>query len=425
MNKKSIGNFIVVALVITNLALWLIFSPVNDGRETYFSQWFGEMMSTSALILMSCGILLSTRPRWLEPFFGGLDQMYQSHKKIAIIAISLIFIHFFFVSIGRGVHLGVSLGKIAFTGLSISVLLALAPSIPFVGGYIRLRYHHWKLVHKFAGLFLIVGILHSFRVDNLMHTTPVVNAYVRSISFAGAGIYLYKELLQGWIKRKRPYRVEEVKRLNGTVLEISLRALKDSLSFRAGQFLFISFTGDRNLGEAHPFTISSSPRSDHLVLAVKNSGDYTHYLYDHLQAGGEARIEGGYGMFNYKSGSREQVWIAGGIGITPFLSWIRDFDEPFDREVHFFYAVRSPEEVLYLDEIERAQAIHPNFKAHLHHSNRDGRLTADQIVAVSGPPEGKDIYICGPIAMTEALKAQFVKHAVQLRCIHYEEFNFR
>ena len=64
---------------------------------------------------------------------------------------------------------------------------------------------------------------------------------------------------------------------------------------------------------------------EEIKLAVKASGDFTQYMQAHLQAGMEADVEGGYGMFDYRTGSREQLWIAGGIGLTPFLSWIRDF----------------------------------------------------------------------------------------------------
>ena len=130
-------------------------------------------------------------------------------------------------------------------------------------------------------------------------------------------------------------------------------------------------------------------------------------------------------MFEYNRGAKQQVWIAGGIGITPFLSWIRDFGIQIEPTIDFYYTVRGPEEVLYLEEINEAIERHSNFRLHLTYSNKDGRLSAEKIVASSGPLDDKDIYLCGPFALTEALSRQFIGLGVPARRIHYEEFSFR
>jgi predicted ferric reductase len=81
----------------------------------------------------------------------------------------------------------------------------------------------------------------------------------------------------------------------------------------------VHFEGDRVLAEPHPFTVSSAPKEDHLRLSVKVSGDGTQYLYDHLKPGMLARVDGGYGMFNYKTGGKQQIWIAGGYWTDPIF----------------------------------------------------------------------------------------------------------
>jgi predicted ferric reductase len=425
MKKKDLGNIIIVALIFFNVLFWLIFRPPNDGREHFTNQWIGEIFSSSALLLMSVNIFLSTRARFLEPFFGGLDQMYQSHKKSAIFAYAFILTHFFIMSISGGFHWSISLGKIALIGISVWVLLALAPRIPFIGGDIRLPYHVWKFSHKFIGLFFLVAVLHLLRLDTLLKTTSVTRFYVLPIVYAAIIVYLYKELLQDRLKKKYAYVVAQARKLNGTTLELTLKAQKEKLTYKSGQFLFIGFSGDKKLTESHPFTISSSPRVEEIKLAVKASGDFTQYMQAHLQAGMEAHVEGGYGMFDYTTGSREQLWIAGGIGLTPFLSWIRDFGSEKSFSIDFFYSVRGPEEILYQDEIMRAAEENQNFKPHIISTNLEGRLTAEKIIAVSGPVAGKDIFICGPYPMTLALKSGLIAAGAAARQIHYEEFNFR
>jgi uncharacterized membrane protein YgcG len=125
-------------------------------------------------------------------FFGGLDQMYQSHKKSATFAYGFILTHFFIMSISGGFHLNISLGKIALIGISVWVLLALAPRIPFIGGNIVLPYHIWKFTHRFIGLFFLVAVLHLLRIDNLLKTTPVNRFYVFPIVFAAVLVYYTK-----------------------------------------------------------------------------------------------------------------------------------------------------------------------------------------------------------------------------------------
>jgi predicted ferric reductase len=426
MKKRFIGNWLIAALGVINLTLWIVFPPPNDSRPLFTNQMAGEMFSTTALILMGSNLFLAARPRFLEPLFGGLDQMYQAHKKTAIIAAILLFAHFLTVPSANNFNLGEDLGILALAGILSLVLLALTVRIPFIGGYIKLRYDQWKLTHRFIGVFFITGIIHSLVVANtLIVGSPIVSLYVYTIAYAAAGVYLYKEFLEDRFRKKHAYIVEQVKPLSGGVVEVTLKPQQEKLTHRAGQFLYIRFDGDQVLREPHPFTISSSPGAEHIRLAIRAIGDFTQHLYAHLQKGMLARLEGGFGMFDYHEGAKQQIWVAGGIGITPFLSWMRDFKQDLPYEVDFYYSVRAPDEAIYLDEIEQVANSHSSFRNHIAYSNRDGRLTADKIVASSGAPRGKDVYLCGPIAMIEALQKQFIQLGVPRQRIHFEEFNFR
>jgi predicted ferric reductase len=148
-------------------------------------------------------------------------------------------------------------------------------------------------------------------------------------------------------------------------------------------------------------------------------------MHDHLQPGAQAFVDGPYGQFDYKSGARDQVWIAGGIGVTPFISWIRDLEEELPYRIDFYYTTAVPQETLFREEIEKAAAGHPVLRVHISHSSEDGRLTLDKIAATSGEVTGKDIYICGPVAMLEAFRGALLDRGVKAARIHYEEFNFR
>ena len=71
----------------------------------------------------------------------------------------------------------------------------------------------------------------------------------------------------------------------------------------------------------------------------------------------------------------KQIWIAGGIGLTPFLSFVRDMDGSLQHDVDLYYTVRHPEEAIFVDELEAAAAKNPRLKVHIRYSAKEGSLT--------------------------------------------------
>jgi predicted ferric reductase len=140
----------------------------------------------------------------------------------------------------------------------------------------------------------------------------------------------------------------------------------------------------------------------------------------------DAVLEGPYGMFDYKTGGAKQIWIAGGIGLTPFLSFVREMDGNLAHDVDFYYCVRHPEEILFLDELQSAAQKNPRLNLHVRCSSKDGSLTIEHILAdIGGDVKGHHVYLCGPLPMTQAFESKFLAMGVPQGHIHYEEFNFR
>ena len=128
---------------------------------------------------------------------------------------------------------------------------------------------------------------------------------------------------------------------NKTTLSVALAPVRKPLSFTPGQFVFLALGGTGGW-ERHPFSVSSAPSDPRLELTIKASGDYTRELYDQLQPGVPAKLAGPFGGFDYRQGGHDQIWIAGGIGVTPFLSWIRSIDGQFDRGSTSITRSRTP-----------------------------------------------------------------------------------
>jgi predicted ferric reductase len=430
MKKNNLGNWGIAALVAINLLLWLFFTPqksqVPAARFPQFElEVLGEMLSTSALVLFACGLVLANRPRFLEPYFGGLDKMYITHKNIAMLAVILIVGHELWVPKTGIPGPGLWAGQLAFAGILAVVLLTVGPRVPFLSRLTRFTYPGWLKIHRWVGLFFMLAMPHLIMVEALLLHSPVLTTYTSLIYTLGTGAYLYKEFVAARLRPYSLHRVDAVNKLNPNTSEVVLKPQNQKLAYRAGQFLFVYFDGDKVFAEPHPFTISSAPKQDNLRLSIKSSGDWTSYLQTHLKPGATAHVDGPYGMFNYKPGAAQQVWMAGGIGITPFLSWMRDFDGATEHKIDFFYTVNVPAEALFLDEIEKAATVNKNFKAHISYSSQDGRLSVPKIVETSGAVGGKEIYMCGPFGMVMAFRDAFVEQGAKAENIHYEEFNFR
>jgi len=424
--KHRLGNLVVIVLVVLTVLVWVVFPPVNDGSENFMRAYVGEVLGSILIVLMSCSLFLSTRPKWAEPFFGGLDKMYLTHRKTSTSAFLLMFVHLLTVPISTtNLRLGNYLAMISFLGIVSIVLPTLAPRIPFLSKLTNSTYEGWKKLHRFIGIFFITGFIHSLTIKGL--DAFIAINWVQIFFIIGTASYLYTEVFGRFFKKYLPYTVEAINHPNGSTTEVVMRAKKDSIQKqRAGQFLFVRFSQDKTLNESHPFTISSAPREDVLRVTVKASGDFTRHLFSHLQAGTDAVIEGAYGMFDYKTGGQKQIWVAGGIGVTPFLSFIRDMDGNLAHDVDFYYTVRHREEAIFADEIEAAAKKNPRLKAHIRFSSADGSLTVDEIVKnAGGNVNTHHVYMCGPLPMIQAFEKKFIEAGARAGNIHFEEFNFR
>ncbi|MCE9645380.1 MAG: ferric reductase-like transmembrane domain-containing protein [Chloroflexi bacterium] len=425
--KWHAGNLTIIVLVLLNIAVWLIFPPVNDGRANFVRQYAGEIIGANNIILMACSLFLATRPKWAEPYFGGLDKMYLTHRHTGTAAFLLIFVHVLTVPITTtGWALGNYLAVIAFTGIVSIVLVTLSPRIPFLNKLTGGDYNDWKKLKRFIGIFFILGFVHSLTLPNSLHALVAIS-WVQVFFVIGTLSYLYTELFGGLFRKFLPYSVEAIHHPNGSTTEVVLRAKRERMQkHRAGQFLFVHFPGEKTLNESHPFTISSGPDEDVLRVTIKACGDYTRHLFSHLQTGMDAVVEGAYGMFNYKTGGQKQIWVAGGIGVTPFLSFLRDMNGGLLQDVDFYYTVRHPEEAVFTDEIKAAAKQNPRLKAHIRFSSTDGSLTVEEIVKnAGGSLREHHVYLCGPLPMVRAFEGKFMEAGVPAGSIHYEEFNFR
>ena len=383
-----------------------------------------------SVIGMALGLLLSARPRPVETAFGGLDRMYQLHKYLGVAALLLFIAHYATVpgepeadALAAGAAaeeegLPIDLfGLIAMIGFTLLIIVSLNRKIP---------YHRWLTTHRFMGLlFLVVGI-HVALVLYDGEEIPLLSAPGAALALlliAGLAAYVYKQLLYGG-KERRPFTLAAVNRLERAT-EVVLRPKNGMLAFEPGQFAFVTIDAE-GFRESHPFTISSGAGEDGLRFTMKVLGDYTRRVRDDLAAGADVAVEGPYGRFSPLRGSERQVWVAGGIGITPFLSVLRTMAPGHGKTIRLYYCVRTAKEALFFDELEGRAAELDGVTVRLMESDAGRRVDAFAIAAeLDGGLRDWGFYLCGPKPLVAAVAGGLARQGVAARRIHSEEFEFR
>ncbi len=393
-------------------------SPVLVQGESPVQRVLGEIMSSWVVTVFGFNLLMTTRARWVERIFGGLDKMYLIHRRSGVIAAVLLLVHFGTVPRHPVFSAGKPMGFAAMALIILGIAFAAAPLMKR-----KIPYHKWVNGHRLMGLFYVVGIAHALSVPTLIAQLPIVRTYVFGMALLGCASWFYRAFVFRLVHRPAPYTIAKVRRFGGSVVEICMAPKKAPLEHEAGQFVFLSFD-QHSPKESHPFTIASAPTEEELRIVIKASGDFTSDLVAQVDTGEQVRVEGPYGHLTQGHfGSGEQVWIAGGIGITPFLALAHSLADS-GKKTKLLWSVRSKDEAYFDDELRTLAQGSATFDYEIWQSNEQGYLSVDG----AGGREtfrGKDVIICGPSAFRDSLMTQLEKAGTKSRQIHSEEFAFR
>ncbi|MDI6028775.1 FAD-dependent oxidoreductase [Corticibacterium sp. UT-5YL-CI-8] len=207
----------------------------------------------------------------------------------------------------------------------------------------------------------------------------------------------------------------------------------DGFTFKAGQAVYLTLPGLKKAdgkGRVRTFSIASAPDDSDLVIATRLTDSALKRGLASLPVGSAVEIEGPYGdMTLHDDAARPAVFLAGGIGITPFRSMIRDAarDAPA-RDLTLFYSNRSPEDAAFLSELEQAARDNPGFRLvatmteAADWQGENGFITREMIERHVGDLARPVFYLAGPPAMVVAMQAMLRQAGVGTKNIRAEEF---
>jgi len=434
--KIVLGWVVLLLISLFPVFLWFHFGSVAKGFTNYAStvHSLGELFGLVGMTMFALTFILSTRIKWLEDIFGGLDKVYITHAILGGIALIMILAHPIFLVLKfipanmdlaatyllPSSYWSVNFGIIALVGMVALIFITL---------FTKMKYHRWKFTHEFLGLMFIFAVLHIFLVRGSISQDNIFDGYylyAGIVSFIGLFGFSYSLFIKNRLFKNAVYSISSIKQKKD-VFKIVLSPEHKPLSYKAGQFIFVRFYNENISKEAHPFSIASKTDSNDITIVAKMLGDYTSKL-GHLKKGDKVSVEGPYGKFNYKRFSdSDQVWIAGGIGITPFIGMVQDVvhDNSFKGTVTLFYSVKSEEELIG-DAMFKELAQESNKFAYIPWiTSTNGRINIKKIFELSGRFMNKHFFLCGPTRFKESIMKSLIKNEVGKRYIHEEVFDFR
>ena len=418
-----------ILLALSNLVtlplLWDALAPPIITADKFFSVF----CSANAFVGMAIMMLLAARFSIIERLAGGLDKLYVSHRYLGILIAALLLVHYFIKPTMEGLylskawdeyaHLSAKISFFALAGVIVISLLKKSKYIPF-----EIPYGLWRSLHRLTGGFFFLAAIHIVFIEKTREM-DIFHPFVQwmiIVSIFGLACYLYAELFP---KLNRVKYVVEDKVLHKEATAITLIPVSKSLKSVAGQFAFLKFY-QKGLTESHPFTIAKQHADGRLTFMIKPLGDFTRSLRENLDVGTKVRVEGGWGRFNYKTGGADQIWVAGGIGITPFIAWAALFEKNDGKKVHLFYSVRNLVDALNLEEFERLASTNTNFKFTLIETVENGRLNAQKIEELYQENiVQSDFYFCGPKIMRTSILSGLKRKNLIPKKVHFEQFQFR
>jgi predicted ferric reductase len=360
----------------------------------------------------------------------SLDRVATWHRRAGAACLALIAAHTVLITAGYaltddvgflrelgdllGGYAGILLATIAL-GLLVTVV---ATSVVLVRR--RIGYRTWHALHLLAYVAVALAFSHQLATGQEFQRQPVARAYWWAlygvVVAALVGFRIVVPVVRSLRHRLRVERI--VREAPGVVsIEIGGRDLRE-LRALAGQSLRWRFLARGHWHEAHPFSLSAAPDGRRLRITVKELGVYTARIAT-LRPGTRVIVEGPYGGLTSAARRRPRAaLIAGGVGITPIRALIEDMP----GDVAVIYRAGREDDLLFrgeLDELARRRGVQVHYVLG---EQGDSLLSPEHLRELVPDIVERDVYVCGPVRMTEAMRASLRRAGVRSRQIVSEAF---
>lgn len=205
---------------------------------------------------------------------------------------------------------------------------------------------------------------------------------------------------------------------------VSLKSLEKPYRYLPGQFLHLAldaYDPSSPWPESRCFSMQSCDQDETILITFAAKGAFTNRMAGELAAGKEVTLKLPYGdLFSQTHSKDNTVFIAGGTGVTPFLSLFSDKVFLEYREPRLYLGVRDKNYNIYRNEIERAASRNAAFKTEVICQDTDGMLNIGNIFEKNGIRS--DYFVSGPPLMIRNFRKYLVENGLSAEKVHTDDW---
>jgi predicted ferric reductase len=287
----------------------------------------------------------------------------------------------------------------------------------------KMQYEAWHTIHLLAYVGIVLAFGHQTNFGDLSHGAP----YWRwlALNFIVFGLVLFYRALWPIIQFYRHrFVIEEVRQETPDIWSVIIGGRNiEKFNYHPGQFAHFFFF-QKGFIWPHPFSFSHAPNGKTLRVSIKSSGDFTSRIKN-LRPGTKVLIDGPLGRFTPFAAHRAKfLLVAGGVGITPIRAMAEHLAKEKSDAV-LFYAARTPADFALAHEIPPHVPVHKFIsEGETSQGFEKGRVTLEAIRRYAPDFGEREIYICGPKPMMDALETSLRAAGIPKKHIHTERFAF-
>jgi predicted ferric reductase len=424
--RWALWTFVVVNVVIVEI----LFVTAGAGKNDILT--VAKFFGMHAALILVFQLLLAARLPWLDRRIG-MDRLTVWHRWVGFTLLWTILTHATLIVLGYAAHDNASVGHtiLALAGVPAS-LLGMSAATLVVGvaalstRYVRrrLRYETWHGLHLLLYVALGLVFVHQLLETTTFRSSAFATVYWWALWLLGVGALVVGRIaVPLWRNAYHRFRVEAVVPESDDVVSVYVAGRHlDRLGARAGQFFIWRFLGHNHWWLANPFSLSAAPNGRTLRLTARAVGTTSAGLR-RVPIGTRVFMEGPYGAFTGMHRTRPgMLLIAGGVGITPVRALL---EEQRTGDVVVLYRVRGERDAVLFNEV-RALVAARNGRLHLL-AGRTGNgvrpFEPNGLHYLVPDITERDVYVCGPPAMTLAVLASLRALRVPNHQVHAEKFS--
>jgi predicted ferric reductase len=427
------AQLVLGGVVLANLAI-VEFFYFTEGTGKNPTLTVAKFFGLHAALILMLQLVLIARLPWLDRRIG-MDRLTAWHRWVGFTLLWTVLTHATLIVLGYArldqaplfrtflALAGVVASLLGMCAATILVAVAIS-SVRYARR--RLRYETWHAIHMALYLTLVLALVHQLLEGTTFASSALAAAYWWTLwAFVVSALVIGRVVMPLRRNAYHQFRVAAVVPEAHNVVSVYVTGRNlERLPARAGQFFIWRFPGHNHWWQANPFSLSAAPDGRSLRLTAKAVGETSAGLRG-LAVGTRVFAEGPYGAFTRLQQVREAtLLIAGGVGVTPIRALLEESTGP----TIVLYRVHTIADAVLLPEL---QALAQQRGARLHVlTGRTGAGTPpnspfdpERLAAAIPDILHRDVFVCGPPAMTEAVLRSLRVLNVPRAQVHAERFS--